>query len=71
MVKFFDSYNNEVKEGSKIIIERHYSYDHFNNRPAIVLWDRFKGMYKFRFTDHHDNGSLHDFYGIHEFKVVK
>lgn len=67
--KFFDSYGHEVKHGTKIIIEDHYNYQHFENRLAMVEWDQEKGMYKYRFIDGEKVSLLYNFYGVHKFKV--
>lgn len=67
--KFFDSYGTPVDHGTEIIIEQNYNY-HFNNgRPAVVEWDKQRGMYKYRFTDGKSQSMLSDFHGIHSFKV--
>lgn len=67
---FFDSYGNPVKHGTEIIIEENYNYPHFNNRPAVVEWNKEKGLYTFRFIDGKSWGdTTNNFYGIHKFKV--
>lgn len=69
--QFLDNYGNPVHHGSKIIIEKNYNYDHWNNREAIVGWYAEKGMYRFYFPDQKDNYPRFDFYGIHSFKVIQ
>lgn len=68
---FFDSYGDIVVDGTKIIIEAHYNYQHFINRPAIVKWNSERGMYRFYFIEKAKHDLGYDFYGVHKFKKVK
>jgi hypothetical protein len=67
---FCDSYGNEVNHGTAITIEANYNYPHINNRPAVVEWDKEKGMYKYRLTDGSCFSILSDFHGISKFRVI-
>lgn len=67
--QFTDSYGNEVKHGTEIVIESNCNFQHFNNRPAVVEWNAERGLYTFRFIDGGCMGLGNDFYGIGKFRV--
>ena len=71
---FLDKNGDKVSSGNKIVILKHYSFDHLCNVPAEVIWDALKGMYKFKITEKKRGKSFtseDDFYGVAEFELIK
>lgn len=67
--KFTDSYGNEVKHGSRIIIESTYGgYNGNDNGEALVEWDEKKGMYNYVMVNDWLK-SRDNFYGVCKFRV--
>ena len=71
---FKDMHGNDVTVGDKIRIVSCYSFQYRNGQEAEVTWDAQHGMYNFEYDEIRRGTKFHqkdDFYGIHEFELIK
>lgn len=71
---FFDMHGNKVIAGDKIKIIHHYNYQHLHGIEAEVVWNKDKGLYEFKYVEVRRNQefpSSENFYGVHEFELIK
>lgn len=71
---FFDMHGNKVAAGDKIKIIHHYNYQHLHGIEAEVVWNKDKGLYEFKYVEVRRNQefpSSENFYGVHEFELIK
>lgn len=71
-LSFKDTYGNEVKHGSIIIIEKNCNYQHINNKKALIKWNKEFGMFRYILCEDlkkYDKSFGNDFYGIRSFVV--
>lgn len=67
---FYDSYGTPVVAGDIILIERHYNYQHYNGKRAVVGWDLRNGCYRF-VLEESPNQWASGFHELHSFKKVE
>ncbi len=70
---FEDSKGNEVNEGDVIKITEHYNYPFLVGQKAVIVWDKYKGMYKYRYTTIRRKKEFittDTFFGVHSFEKI-
>ena len=71
---FKDMHGNNVTVGSKIRIVSCYSFQYRNGQECEVIWDAQHGMYQYKHTETRRGKEFtdtDDFYGIHQFELIK
>lgn len=74
ILPFKDMHGKQVKIGDTIKIVTTYTHQFLQGQIATVIWDEKKGMYKYSYTDERRSKKFtteNDFYGIHEFEIIK
>ena len=67
---FYDTYGTPVVAGDIILIERHYNYQHYNEKRAIVSWDSRNGRYQF-VLEERPNQFPSGFQELHSFRKLE
>lgn len=74
ILPFKDMHGNQVTPGAKIRIVSNYNYQHLNGKEAEVIWNEKAGLYEYKYVEIRrmkEFPSSDDFYGIHEFELIK